>query len=357
MTAVELRGIRKAFGTARAVAGLDLAVGAGEFLVLLGPSGCGKTTTLRIVAGLDRPDAGTVRFDGRDMAPVAVRDRDVGFVFQRYALFPHMDVAANVGFGLRVRGVDRGEAARAVDEMLDVVGLAALRGRYPAALSGGQMQRAALARTLVTRPRVLLMDEPLANLDAALRGEMRRFLRGLQRRFGTTTILVTHDQAEAMEVADRVAVVLDGRVAQVDGPEAVYRRPLTRAVAAFMGADQVLPGERVAPDRVRCALGVLTVDPAVRPTGSVGVVVRPEAIRLDTARPNGAAVEGRVAAVRFGGAAAHYRVEAGGMALDVSRAGGPLLPVGAPVWLSVPPDGIWLIEGGAAAAPQGGGTT
>ena len=347
MTDVRLDGVSKDFGGGRVVADLDLAIGSGEMIALLGPSGCGKTTTLRMIAGLDAPTAGAIRFDGRDVSTLSVQDRNVGMVSQRFALFPHMNVARNVGFGLRVRGLDGTEAARRVDEMLDVVRLSALRHRFPAQLSGGQMQRVALARTLVTRPAVLMMDEPLTNLDTGLRVGMRRFVRGLQRRFAITTIVVTHDQTEALELADRVAVMLDGRVAQFDPPEIVYRRPTSRAVAAFMEAGNVLDGRLAAPDAVETALGRLVVRPRddLDAGARVGVVLRPEAVILHAARPEGAALAGCVAARDFSGPTVTYAVEVGATRLILREQADRMIDAGAAVWLTIPPERIWLIAG------------
>ncbi len=188
MTAVLLKGVRKDFGSFTAISNIDLDIASGELVALLGPSGCGKTTTLRMIAGLEIPSAGQICFDGKDVSEVPVQDRNVGMVFQRYALFPHMTVEKNVLFGLKVRGVGKTEAAERLEEILDVVQLQQFRHRFPAQLSGGQMQRVAIARTLITNPSVLMMDEPLANLDTKLRGEMRRFIRDLQQRLGITTI-------------------------------------------------------------------------------------------------------------------------------------------------------------------------
>ena len=235
MTDLKLCGIAKKFGAFTALEGLDLEIRSGELVSLLGPSGCGKTTTLRLISGLDVPTRGQILFDDRDVSAVSIQQRNVGMVFQRYALFPHMNVERNVSFGLRVRGLPQAEIVRQVDAMLDVVQLAEFRHRFPAQLSGGQMQRVAIARTLITNPAVLMMDEPLANLDTKLRGEMRVFIRGLQRRLGITLVFVTHDQVEALELSDRVAVMFNGRIEQYDAPAAIYHRPETTAVARFFG--------------------------------------------------------------------------------------------------------------------------
>jgi putative spermidine/putrescine transport system ATP-binding protein len=234
--ALELEGLRKSFGATPVVNGIDLVVREGEFLTLLGPSGCGKTTTLNLVAGFLSPDGGAIRIKGRPMNGVPPFRRDIGLVFQDYALFPHRTVAENVGFGLRMRKVARPEIEARVDEALALVQLQGLADRRPGQLSGGQRQRVALARALVIRPAVLLMDEPLSNLDLKLREDMRLEISSLQRRLGTTTILVTHDQGEALVMSDRVAVMEKGGIAQVADPATIYGRPASRFVADFIGA-------------------------------------------------------------------------------------------------------------------------
>ncbi len=236
---VAVANLVKRFRDHTALDGVSLDVRPGEFLALLGPSGSGKTTLLRIIGGLDFPDAGTVAFAGRDVGAMAARDRKVGFVFQNYALFRHMRVADNIAFGLTVkpRGQRPTGAAikRRVDELLALVQLPGLGGRFPAQLSGGQRQRVALARALAVDPQVLLLDEPFGALDAKVRNDLRRWLRGVHEAMGLTSIFVTHDQDEALDLADRVAVMSDGRIEQVDTPDAVYNRPATAFVADFIG--------------------------------------------------------------------------------------------------------------------------
>jgi sulfate transport system ATP-binding protein len=236
---VSVTGLTKRFRDHTALAGVSLDVRPGEFLALLGPSGSGKTTLLRIIGGLDFPDSGTVAFAGEDVAGRPARDRRVGFVFQNYALFRHMCVADNIAFGLTVRPRRDRPSAKAiaarVDELLALVQLPGLGRRYPAQLSGGQRQRVALARALAVDPAVLLLDEPFGALDAKVRGDLRRWLRGVHESMGLTSIFVTHDQDEALDLADRVAVMNDGRIEQVDTPDAVYNRPATAFVADFIG--------------------------------------------------------------------------------------------------------------------------
>ena len=232
---LSLDGVVKRYGAQTAVGPIDLAVRTGEFLTLLGPSGCGKTTTLLIIAGLLGATAGQVRLAGRDMTHVPPSKRDMGVVFQNYALFPHKTVLENVSFGLRMRKTPREQVNERVRRMLDIVGLPGVEERLPEQLSGGQRQRVALARALVIEPKVLLLDEPLSNLDAMLRKRMRHEIRELQQRLGITTIFVTHDQDEAFEMSDRVALLNRGRVEQIGSPEELYDQPLTRFVAEFIG--------------------------------------------------------------------------------------------------------------------------
>jgi spermidine/putrescine ABC transporter ATP-binding subunit len=316
---LELRRVRKTFGRTVAVAGIDLAVERAEFVGLLGPSGCGKTTTLRIVAGFERPDHGEVVIRGRDVTQLPAHRRDIGIVFQSYALFPHMTVLQNVAYGLRVRGLPRHEIGPRVAAALELVHLRELGHRYPRQLSGGQQQRVALARAVVIQPTVLLLDEPLSNLDARLRQEMRSELRRLQRRLEIATIFVTHDQEEALSMADRVVVMNEGQVEQIGTAEEIYTRPRTRFVAEFIGTCNFLPAEVVsaAPDRVRVRAGDLELAVAADGTapaaGTRGTLsIRPEVIRLlaaDETPPAGANVAaGEVREVTYLGAFRHYRV-------------------------------------------------
>ncbi|MFB6093350.1 MAG: ABC transporter ATP-binding protein [Halanaeroarchaeum sp.] len=236
MTRVSLESVSKRFGDTAALSDVDLAIRDGEFFTLVGPSGCGKTTTLRVLAGLEEPTAGTVRFGGEDVAGHPPEDRDVGIVFQSYALFPHMSVAENVAYGLRFRDPPAGQSTEdRVADLLELVSLSGVGDRDPAELSGGQRQRVALARALAPGPDVLLLDEPMSALDARLRERLRRQVRDIQQTLSITTIYVTHDQAEALAISDRIAVLEDGRVEQVGTPEEVYRAPANRFVAEFVG--------------------------------------------------------------------------------------------------------------------------
>lgn len=252
---VELRGVTRIYGAVRAVDALDLVVHEGELLSLLGPSGCGKTTTLNLVAGFVPPSAGHIAIDGEDVTGRPPHLRGLGVVFQSYALFPHMTVFENVAFGLRERRVARAEVDRRVAAALDLVRLGGQGARRPGQLSGGMQQRVALARALVYEPRVLLLDEPLAALDKKLREEMRSELREIQRSVGITTVFVTHDQAEALSLSDRIAVMHAGRIEQLGPPREIYERPSTRFVADFIGASSFLAGRATAVDRVDLGAG------------------------------------------------------------------------------------------------------
>jgi ABC-type spermidine/putrescine transport systems, ATPase components len=243
MVRIELEGVQKAFGEAVALEGVSLTVEDGEFFTLVGPSGCGKTTTLRTIAGLSDPTAGTVRFDGEDVSDVPVEDRNVGVVFQSYALFPHMTVAENIRYGLRFSEPPRDLSAdERVQELLELVDLAGMGDRDPDELSGGQQQRVALARALAPAPDVLLLDEPMSALDARLREQLRREIKRIQQELGVTTVYVTHDQEEALAVSDRLAVMADGAVEQVGTPVEVYEGPATEFVASFVGENNLFSG-------------------------------------------------------------------------------------------------------------------
>jgi putative spermidine/putrescine transport system ATP-binding protein len=278
--AVALEGLSFRYpGSAAGVADVDLAIRAGEMLVCIGPSGCGKTTLLRLVAGFLKPHAGRVAIAGRDVTGADARSRQCGIVFQSYALFPHMSVRDNVAYPLRVRGVPGSERAARAGKMLDLVGLAALADRLPAALSGGQQQRVALARALVFGPAVLLLDEPLSALDAATRVAMRDEIRRIQREQGIATLLITHDQDEALSLADRIAVMRDGRIVQVGTPQAIYDRPASGFVATFVGRANVIEATASGPDRVDTPIGTLATPPhGLAPGAATSILVRPERV-------------------------------------------------------------------------------
>ncbi len=281
---VRLSGLRKTYGDVVAVAGIDLEIARGEFFTLLGPSGSGKTTTLRMIAGFEEPDAGVIELAGRDVGSQPAYDREVNTVFQDYALFPHMTVAENVEYGMRVRKVPRSERASRATDALEMVRLSGYESRKPSELSGGQRQRVALARAIVNRPRVLLLDEPLGALDLKLREQMQVELKGIQGEVGITFIYVTHDQDEALTMSDRIAVFNQGRVEQVGAPAEIYERPATRFVTGFVGVSNVLErdGRRftVRPEKIRLleptddVTGLHTERGVIRDVAYAGMVTR-----------------------------------------------------------------------------------
>ncbi|BDI23577.1 ABC transporter ATP-binding protein [Herbiconiux sp. L3-i23] len=287
--AVELRGVVKTYGAARALDGIDLRLAPGEFIALLGPSGCGKTTALRSLAGLERIDSGEILIDGDDVARIPTNKRDMGMVFQSYSLFPHMTSIANVEYGLRMRKVASAERRQRALEALELVGLGDKGERFAHQLSGGQQQRVALARALVTRPRVLLLDEPLSALDAKVRVQLREQIRLIQLELGITTLFVTHDQEEALAVADRVAVMNAGRIEQLGAPEELYSRPATAFVADFVGTSNRIPGI-VDGGRVELLGETLPLIDPTEPNGPVLASVRPEDLLLGSTGWNGTVV-------------------------------------------------------------------
>jgi len=295
-----LKQLTKVYGDSTAVDALSLEIARGEFVSLLGPSGCGKTTTLQMIAGFIEPTAGAVILDGHDLGRTPPQKRAMGIVFQNYALFPHMTAAQNVAFGLEMRGVDKRERVTRVGEALALVGLGHLADRHPARMSGGQQQRVALARALVIRPSLLLLDEPLSNLDAKLREDMQIELRSIQRTVGTTTIMVTHDQSEALALSDRVVVMNQGRAEQVAEPYAAYEHPHTPFVGGFLGKAnlfQPLVCEVDGRPHARIGTACMPLDGTAPPTATV--IVRPEKVQFLAAGP--AALPGRVKARIFQG--------------------------------------------------------
>ncbi|SCE72078.1 iron(III) transport system ATP-binding protein [Micromonospora matsumotoense] len=356
MIDVTLESVSKRFaraGDTAAVDDVDISIAAGEFFTLLGPSGCGKTTTLRMVAGFYFPTSGRIRFGTEDVTHRPPNKRDTGMVFQNYALFPHMSVAQNVAYGLKIRKVGRAESARRIDEALGQVHLAGYGDRRIDQLSGGQQQRVALARALVIRPRTLLLDEPLSNLDAKLREETRVEIRRIQQEAGTTAIYVTHDQAEAMAMSDRIAVMESGRVRQIGAPQEIYHRPATAFVARFIGRSNVLdlPVVTAAAETVTVGLPdgsetavTAPVDHGLRAGDTALVSVRPEHLGL-TSPTEAGALTGRVTEVEFTGMATNLVVEVAGEPVQVAAIDVPAgTAVGDQVGLRLNRQRMWVVQ-------------
>jgi ABC-type Fe3+/spermidine/putrescine transport system ATPase subunit len=331
--------VGKSYGGVEVLSPVDLAVADGEFLTILGPSGSGKTTILRLVGGFTEPTTGRILLDGRDITAMPIHKRPFNTVFQDYALFPHMTVRENVGYGLMVRGRPRAEIAAAVDRVLDTVGLAELAERLPAQLSGGQQQRVALARAIVLAPRIVLLDEPLSALDAELRRQMQLFLKHLQRQIRTTFMFVTHDQEEAMTMSDRIVVMSRGRIEQIGAPREIYWRPATPFVAGFLGANNLIEAEAGA-GTAATRIGRLPIANGV--AGAVLLAIRPEAVRLLGAgdAPCDVTLDARVEEVVFTGStsivlvqplvdpATTLRVQMPSSARDAGLAAGSMVRVG-----------------------------
>lgn len=349
--AVELDGVSKRYGPTTAVEDVSVSIDDGEFFTLVGPSGCGKTTTLRLIAGFETPTGGTIRFGGEDVGGVAPEDRNVGVVFQNYALFPHMSVAENVAYGLNFADPPRGlTREQRVEELLELVDLGGLGGRDPTELSGGQKQRVSLARALAPDPDLLLLDEPMSALDARLRERLRREIRSIQTDLGVTTVYVTHDQSEALAVSDRVAVLSAGRVEQVGAPESLYRRPRSRFVAEFVGENNLFDGTVTSPGSDTDTDGSTACATTVRAdgtsfeiaagerTGDVTFCVRPGAFDPDEPRNR---IEGRIHDTEFLGETTRVRLRWADRHLVVALPGPPeteTLAVG------FDPEDAWIIE-------------
>jgi putative spermidine/putrescine transport system ATP-binding protein len=337
--AVHLDGLRRTFGTVHALDDLDLSIEPGELVALLGPSGCGKTTALRVLAGLEDADAGRILVGGRDVSALPANRRDMGMVFQAYSLFPHLDALRNVEFGLKLRG--RKKAAGRAREMLELVGIGAFGDRYPHQLSGGQQQRVALARALAIEPQVLLLDEPLSALDAKVRVQLRDEIRRIQTEVGTTTLFVTHDQEEALAVADRVGVMRDGRLEQLASPAEVYLQPATAFVADFVGLSNRLPGT-VDGDAVEVLGARLPLLSRAAAGPSVTALVRPESVEVRP-DPDG---DGRVLSSSFLGPTSRVTVTVGEVLVVAQVTSGllPALPAGTPVRVTLRPVPVALEE-------------
>jgi putative spermidine/putrescine transport system ATP-binding protein len=360
-TAVEVRleGLSRRYGPVVALDHLDLTLQPGELVALLGPSGCGKTTTLRLLAGLEDTDTGQITVGGKDITRLPASKRDMGMVFQAYSLFPHMTVRQNVAFGLRLRRVGAAQRDKRAMEVLELVGLSAQADRYPNQISGGQQQRVALARALAIEPQVLLLDEPLSALDAKVRAQLRDQIRRIQLEVGITTLFVTHDQEEALAIADRVGVMKEGRIEQLAPPTEVYSHPATSFVAEFVGLTNRLDGE-VSGGQVTVRGCTLPLMEAGVPDGRVVALVRPEAVTLasHTSAESGPLV-GTVIAVTFLGATSRVTVDLGDTTImaQLQTSDASALPAGSRVALTIRPDPVLVSSSSSAdgsAAEEGG---
>jgi len=330
MSFIQLNGLAKQFGPTRVVTDFSLSIPKGAFVSLLGPSGCGKTTVLRMLAGLEAPTSGAIVIDGRDVTGLKANQRQIGMVFQAYALFPNLTVAENVAFGLRVAGQPRAQVGKRVAEMLELIGLPDLGSRYPFQLSGGQQQRVALARAIAPRPRVLLLDEPLSALDAKIRVSLRSEIRAIQRELGITTVFVTHDQEEALSISDQVVVMYKGMAEQAGTPFEIYNAPKTRFVATFVGTLNVLQGtvEEASGGAVRIGEAVLALGRPIAsgPGTAVSLAVRPESIRLNGADACSIRVPADIRDVSFLGSVIRIRATMLGARVEFDMFNQPDMP-------------------------------
>ncbi len=338
---LELRDLSHRYGgdSAPALSHISVQVEPGELVALLGPSGCGKTTALKIVAGLVRPASGDVLVDGNSLIAVPPEKRGVAMVFQKALLFPHMSVAANIGFGLRMRSVPRDQISRRVDTALWRVRMEGFADRRPGELSGGQQQRVALARALVTEPRLLLLDEPLSALDASLREEMRELVQEVQKKGGYTTVFVTHDQEEAVVLADRIALLFEGKLQMYDEPQAFYERPASQRIAEFFGATNFIRG-RASNGTVETPLGSLSLAGAAAP-GEVTLTIRPEAVRLGEGENSFCA---QVTRVVYLGTRIECDLDANGVVLRVAVSPDARVREGEKVAARLPAESLWVLE-------------
>ncbi len=345
MAFLDIAGLQKFFGANQVVRSFDLGVEQGEFITLLGPSGCGKTTVLRMVAGFETPTQGSIRIDGRDVVNLRPSQRNIGMVFQAYALFPNLTVAENVAFGLKVAGRPRAEIETRVAEMLGIIRLPELGARYPFQLSGGQQQRVALARALAVRPKVLLLDEPLSALDAKVRVSLRQEVRAIQRKLGITTIFVTHDQEEALSLSDRIVVMNAGVAEQVGAPFEIYNRPATRFVAGFVGTLNVLDAAVLDAATGRVAVGGQELElrrPLATAAGTtVALSLRPESVTLGPRPGQDARLRGEVVESDFLGSVVRVRTRVGDQSLSLDTFNSPAAP---------PPQAGETVEIGFASA-------
>ena len=345
---IDVRNVTKRFGAMAAVADVNLSIQEGELFTLLGPSGCGKTTLLRLVAGFYAPDAGHIQFDGRVVDDVPPPERGIGMVFQNFALWPHMTVFQNVAYGLKLRGVSQADITTRVGAVFEKVKLSGFGDRYPGQLSGGQQQRVALARALVLNPKILLLDEPLSNLDAKVRVQVRQEIRKLQKELGITTMYVTHDQEEALTLSDRIAVFNAGRILQLGAPKVLYERPQNRFVADFIGINNLINGTIEAVEEAEGRLRVKTdfgpvhalLEGAYRPGDQCVLCIRPENARVDEAPAGWNSVKGRISFAAYLGHTLRYDVEiAPGMTFKVDMRDAwhhQLLPIDSDVTVTFP---------------------
>jgi iron(III) transport system ATP-binding protein len=346
--AVIFRSVSKRYGGVTAVDDVSFTIDPGTLVTLLGPSGCGKTTTLRLIAGLEMPTAGSIEIGGRDVTRLSAADRNVSMVFQSYALFPHMSVLENAAYGPVVSGASKAKAHEMAREKLDLVGLNGLENRLPSELSGGQQQRVAVARALVLEPEVLLFDEPLSNLDAKLRRRVRDEIRDLQQRLRLTVAYVTHDQQEALAVSDKIIVMSHARIAQMGQPRELYEEPASAFVADFIGDSNQVTGQIIALDHESATLRLGVVQQQVRARGAkigeVKIAIRPEAISLSSTQPADAALQCRVDKAAYLGSHMEYTVESGiGRLFVIDRnVQAPHAP-GATVWATLPAHSLLII--------------
>jgi putative spermidine/putrescine transport system ATP-binding protein len=348
-----MEGLSRHYGPVVALDHLDLTLQPGELVALLGPSGCGKTTTLRLLAGLEDADTGHITVGGKDITRLSAAKRDMGMVFQAYSLFPHMTVRQNVAFGLRLRRIATAQRDKRAIEMLDLVGLSTQADRYPHQISGGQQQRVALARALAIEPQVLLLDEPLSALDAKVRAQLRDQIRRIQLEVGITTLFVTHDQEEALAIADRVGVMREGRIEQLAPPTEVYSRPATSFVAEFVGLSNRLTGE-VRGGEVTVRGRTLPLVESNVPDGQVVALVRPEAVTLAShTAPEPGPLVGTVIAVTFLGATSRVTVDLGDITIlaQLSTSDAAALPAGSRVALTIRPDPVLVSADAESAGP------
>jgi putative spermidine/putrescine transport system ATP-binding protein len=353
MAYLKLEGLQKSFGKTVVVENFDLDIGKGEFVSLLGPSGCGKTTVLRMVAGFEPPSAGQIKIEESDITPLRASQRNIGLVFQSYALFPNLTVAQNVAFGLKVAKTNGAEIENRVTEMLTLIGLPNLSGRYPFELSGGQQQRVALARALAVRPRVLLLDEPLSALDAKIRVSLRRQIREIQRELGITTIFVTHDQEEALSISDRVVVMNQGRAEQVGAPHDIYNQPKTHFVAGFVGTLNIFEAGIKNPKKGTVTLAGVEVplsdtDVTGKTGDTVSLAIRPEALTLGKQKAPAVSLPATVEDVHFLGSVIRIRASTAGQSVSLdtfNRHDKPPPALGTSTFISFLPRDLIVLRG------------